>query len=210
MPASEGSKRIAPGTEARAAFALGKADTGRTDPPVLVGATGPADTGRADPEKLAGPADTGRADPPVLLGAIGPPGTEARAAFAPGTAETGRADPKLLGPVGRASAGEAVVAADGGAQSAPGAGGGGSSYPPSTESGALPDGVRAASGLSPAPSGVACRLSIWVLPTADIPRRRVVAGRRVLTLTVPYARASAHPAWAQRPPESQARVQIRK
>lgn len=48
-PGSAGSKRIAPGTEARAALALGIAETGRIEPPVLAGATGPAETGLAEP-----------------------------------------------------------------------------------------------------------------------------------------------------------------
>jgi hypothetical protein len=114
-------------------LALGIAETGRTDSPWVPG---------ADDVGLAGP----------LMGAA-----------LMGAALTGAA---LMG---AALMGAALMGADSGAgcwagsadQRAPGAGSGGSSYASSVASGVLvPAGVRAAFGLSPALSAVACRLSI--------------------------------------------------
>jgi hypothetical protein len=149
-----------------------------------LGLVGAADAGRADPEKAEGEADrVDPADVPEPAGAL--PGGPVRLAGpeeAPGAEAELRTEARpLAGPLtGAALTGAALTgvdsgpaaAADGAAQSAPGAGGGGSSYPssPVSAAGAL-DGVRAACSFSPALSGVAC-LSIWVLPTADIPRRR--------------------------------------
>jgi hypothetical protein len=119
-------------------LALGIAETGRTDSPWVPGAD---DVGLARP--LMGAALMGAA----LMGAA------------------------LMGAalMGAALMGAALMGADSGAgcwagsadQRAPGAGSGGSSYASSVASGVLvPAGVRAAFGLSPALSAVACRLSI--------------------------------------------------
>jgi hypothetical protein len=166
---------------------VGPADAGRADPEK---AEGEAD--RVDPADVPEPAGAlpggpvRLAGPEEAPGAAAEPRTEARPLAAPltGAALTGAAltGAALTGAAltGAALTGAALTgvdsgpaaAADGAAQSAPGAGGGGSSYPssPVSAAGAL-DGVRAACSFSPALSGVAC-LSIWVLPTADIPRRR--------------------------------------
>jgi hypothetical protein len=124
-------------------LALGIAETGRTDSPWVPG---------ADDVGLAGP----------LMGAA------LMGAALMGAALMGAA---LMGAalMGAALMGAALMGADSGAgcwagsadQRAPGAGSGGSSYASSVASGVLvPAGVRAAFGLSPALSAVACRLSI--------------------------------------------------
>jgi hypothetical protein len=131
-------------------LALGIAETGRTDPPWVPGAD---DVGRAGP--LMGAALMGAA----LMGAA-----------LMGAALMGAA---LMGAALTGSGSGSGCWAGSADQSAPGAGAGGSSYASSAASGVLvPAGVRVAFGSSPALSAVACRLSIWLLSNAGIPRRR--------------------------------------
>src|SRR6266536_4613058 len=136
------SGRSAPGTAARAALALGATEIGRVEPPALRGAI-----------ESAGPASVlvalfgAGADPAELVGAA-VPANLVDAAAVPSELAGAAADPELVG------------AAAGGAHRAPGAGAGGGSYASSSCGPASLAGVRAAFGLTPTLSGVACRSSM--------------------------------------------------
>jgi hypothetical protein len=114
-------------------------------------ASGRSAPGTAARAALAlGATEIGRVEPPTLRGAIEPAGAPAGPAGVLGA----EADPAEL--VGAAADPELVGVAAGGAHRAPGAGAGGNSYGPSSCGSASLAGVRAAFGVTPALSGVAC------------------------------------------------------
>jgi hypothetical protein len=135
----DASGRSAPGTVARAALALGATEIGRVEPPKLRGAAELVGAA-ADPAELVGAA----ADPAELMGATADPAVLVGAA----------GDPAEL--VGVAADPAGLIDAPAAAHRAPETGAGGGSYAWSSCGPASLAGVRPATGLMPALSGVAC------------------------------------------------------